>query len=341
MKLWLLLVESVVVIVALIARQADVERRSQKLPPTSGGVVVREVSLATDFTGAKVNQGDLIQGCLGGKDCIPAIDNPKFENSDDADKWLQGGDRVFGINVNSNQRAYPQRILNWHEIVNDTIPCALKTECEEDPRHLIVTFCPLCGSALAFEPKVSGVITQFGVSGKLHNNDLVMYDRYEGSLWQQITGEAIVGPAARKNEKLNLVSLTTTTWSEWKDKYPDTLVLSRDTGHVRNYDQYPYGTYEENDELLFGVKGLNRALPIKTIVYGIEVASQAKAYPDELIKQKRVITDSIAGVPLKIESLDSGEVRVMSIKTGESVIPIRLFWFAWAAFHPDTELYTK
>lgn len=145
LKWWLLLVVSVVVIVALIVRQADVERRSQELPPTSGGVVVREVSLATDFTGAKINQGDLIQGCLGGKDCIPAIDNSQFESNAEASKWLQGEDRVFGINANGSQRAYPQRILNWHEIVNDTIPCALNTKCEEDPLRLIVTFCPLCG----------------------------------------------------------------------------------------------------------------------------------------------------------------------------------------------------
>lgn len=340
MKWWLLIVVGVAVVIAFLGRQASVGKKTPELSPTDG-VVVRSVSLATDFAGAKVNQGDLIQGCLGGKDCIPAIDNPKFESAKDASKWLRAEDRVFGINVNGSQRAYPQRILNWHEIVNDAIPCALNSQCDQDPLYLIVTFCPLCGSALAFEPKVNGVITQFGVSGKLHNNDLVMYDRYEGSLWQQITGEAIVGPAARRNETLKLVTLTTTTWQEWKDKYTDTLVLSRDTGHVRNYDQYPYGTYEENEELLFGVKELNRALHIKAVVYGIEVNGQTKAYPEEVIRQKSVVNDTVGGVSIKVELLDSGEVRVTNAKTGEAVIPIRLFWFAWAAFHPDTELYTK
>lgn len=167
-----------------------------------------------------------------------------------------------------------------------------------------------------------------------------MYDRYEGSLWQQITGEAIVGLAARRNEKLKLVSLSTTTWQEWQDKYPNSLVLSRDTGHVRNYDQYPYGAYEENDEILFGMKELNRVLPIKAVVYGIEVNGNAKAYPETIINQQLTISDAVGDVLIELTRLPSGEVKVTNTRTSEPLIPIRLFWFAWAAFHPDTELYT-
>jgi len=229
------------------------------------------------------------------------------------------------------QRAYPQRILNWHEIVNDTIV--------SDP--VAITFCPLCGSALAFERKVDGVITELGVSGKLHNSDLVMYDRYEGNLWQQITGEGIVGEAARRNEKLKQVPIITTTWGEWKKEHPNTQVLSRETGYSRNYDQYPYGTYEQDDQLLFGVKGLDKSFQIKTVVYGVEIDGLSKAYPESVFDNQKIIEDQIGNVKLQLEKLDSGEIKVTNLETQEEIIPIRLFWFAWAAFHPDTQLYSN
>ncbi len=286
-----------------------------------------KVSLQNDFTGAKVKPEDLLQGCAR-KDCIPSIDNPKFESVQEAG-WLKDEDIVFAIDYKGIIRVYPQRILNWHEIVNDEIA--------GDP--IAVTFCPLCGSALAFERKVSGVITEFGVSGKLHNSDLVMYDRYEGNLWQQVTGEGIVGPAARRNETLKQVPIITTTWKKWKKEHPNTQVLSRDTGHSRNYDQYPYGTYEQDDQLLFGVKGLDKSLQIKTVVYGIELDGNSKAYPESVFDKNKLIEDTIGNTKVRLERTDAGQIKVNNLQTQEEIIPIRLFWFAWAAFHPDTEVY--
>jgi cytochrome c biogenesis protein CcdA len=293
-----------------------------------GETVVREVNLQNDFNGAKVAKEDLLQGCFS-KDCIPSIDSPMFETASQADTWLDPDDRVFVIDFNGVVRAYPQRIMNWHEIVND----------EANGTPIAITFCPLCGSALAFERKVDGVITEFGVSGKLHNSDLVMYDRYEGNLWQQITGEAIVGPAARRDEKLTQVPIITVPWSQWKSEHPETEVLTRDTGFNRNYDQYPYGTYEENDELLFGVQGLDNSLQIKTPVYGIEIGELSKAYPEDAFDEITKIDDTIGDTPITLEKQANGKVKVTNVETGEEIIPIRLFWFAWAAFHPDTELY--
>lgn len=295
---------------------------------------MRKVSLQSDFNGAKVKKENLLQGCFS-QDCIPSIDNPKFESVKEAG-WLRDDDVVFAIDYKGTQRAYPQRIMNWHEIVNDNIA--------GDP--IAITFCPLCGSALAFERKVDGVITEFGVSGKLHNSDLVMYDRYEGNLWQQITGEGIVGPAARREEILKQLPIVTTTWGQWKKKHPNTQVLSRDTGHSRNYDQYPYGTYEQDDQLLFGVKGLNerssstnKSLQIKTVVYGIEVNDASKAYPESVFDKQSVISDIVGGIPVQLEKTPEGKIKVTNAQTQEEIIPIRLFWFAWASFHPDTELY--
>ena len=295
-----------------------------------GTTVVRNVTLANDFNGAKVKPDDLLQGCSGGKDCIPSLDDPKFESTQEA-SWLQDSDVVFAVDYMGAQRAYPQRIMNWHEIVNDTIA----------GEPVAVTFCPLCGSALAFERKVDGVITEFGVSGKLHNSDLVMYDRYEGNLWQQITGVGIVGPAAQRNEKLQQIPIVTTTWGEWKKEYPDTEVLSRDTGHARDYDAYPYGTYEQNDELYFGVENLDKKLQIKTVVYGIEVNGASKAYPESAFDEQSVITDIVGGTPVRLEKTTEGKILITNTQTQEEIIPIRLFWFAWASFHPDTQLYTQ
>ncbi|MBI4004685.1 DUF3179 domain-containing protein [Candidatus Roizmanbacteria bacterium] len=309
----------------LLNQRKDIRQSQQN---KSGETVVRDVALQKDFTRAKVKPENLVQGCFGGKDCIPSIDNPTFESAKQSN-WLQENDVIFGVDYKGIQRAYPQRILNWHEIVNDMIA--------SDP--IVVTFCPLCGSALAFERNVNGIITEFGVSGKLHNSDLVMYDRYEGNLWQQITGEGIVGPAARRNERLKQIPITTTTWETWKKQHPTTEVLSRDTGHVRNYDQYPYGTYEQDDELYFGIKNLNKQMQVKTVVYGIEVNGSSKAYPENIIEKKKTIEDTVGITPIRLERTDAGQVKVTNLQTQKEIIPIRLFWFAWAAFHPETELY--
>ncbi|MBI4067325.1 DUF3179 domain-containing protein [Candidatus Gottesmanbacteria bacterium] len=294
---------------------------------TPGSTVIKKVSLQNDFTGAKVKPEDLEQGCFG-QDCIPAITNPKFQKASDA-TWLQDNDVVFTISHKGIDRAYPQRIMNWHEIINDEIA----------GEPIAITFCPLCGSAVAFERKVDGIITEFGVSGKLHDSDLVMYDRYEGNLWQQITGEAIVGPAARRNEKLKAILLGTTTWGVWKKDHSNGEVLSQDTGYTRNYSQYPYGTYEQDDQIYFGVKNLNKQLQIKTVVYGIEINGKAKAYPASIFDKNASFNDSLDDTKLKLERTNAGEVKVTNLQTNEKIIPLRLFWFAWAAFHPDTEIY--
>ncbi len=299
--------------------------KQEKAKP--GSTVIRDVSLQSDFTGSKINSSDLVDGCSG-KDCIPAISNPKFEKVQEA-SWLADNDIVLTISHKGVNRAYPQRIMNWHEIINDTVA--------DDP--IAITFCPLCGSAVAFERKVDGVITELGVSGKLHDSDLVMYDRYEGNLWQQITGEGLVGPAARRNEKLKPILLGTTTWVKWKKENLEGEVLSKDTGYSRNYDQYPYGTYEQDDQLLFGVRGLNKSLQIKTVVYGVEIDGRSKAYPESVFDKQPVIEDAIGNTKIRLEKTDSGQIKIINIQTQEEIIPIRLFWFAWAAFHPDTELY--
>lgn len=285
------------------------------------------ITVKPDFTKSKIPKEELIKGCFTGQDCIPSIDNPQFEKGSEAE-WMRPDDRVFGINLNGIQRAYPQRIMNWHEIVNDYF----------DKQPISITFCPLCGSAVAFERKVNNIPTEFGVSGYLHNSDLVMYDRYEGNLWQQITGEAIIGDAYLRKEVLEQVPIVTTSWEEWLNEYPETEVLSIETGFNRNYEQYPYGTYEEDENLLFGNADDKRLHP-KAVVYGIEINGKSKAYPLEKLQEQNTINDTFADTEIQISLNNDGSIDIIDTKTNESIIPIRLFWFAWASFYPDTELY--
>ncbi|PCI21297.1 hypothetical protein COB64_00235 [Candidatus Wolfebacteria bacterium] len=273
---------------------------------------------------------DLTWGCPR-QDCIPSIDDPKFESLDDADKWLRDEDLVFGLVHKGVVRAYPQRILNWHEIVNDTVA--------GDP--IAITFCPLCVTSLAFERVVNGQTAEFGVSGRLLDSNLVMYDRLEESLWQQITGEAIIGPAALRGEKLKRVSIAPSTWENWKENHPDTEVLSRDTGHVRNYGLYPYGAYEDNDQIFFGIRNSDFRLPIKDVGYGIEIGDSPKYYSESILKENKTIEDSLGGVNIKIEYKKDSEVVITNLDSGEAIVPIRGFWFSWASFFPDTDIFIK
>ncbi|MBL4694153.1 DUF3179 domain-containing protein [Candidatus Gracilibacteria bacterium] len=310
---------------------ANIEENSET---TESGqqIIVREVPLQDNFKGAKVKKDNIKQGCSA-QDCIPAINNPIFESMEQGNTWLDDEDTVFAINYNGIERAYAQRIMNWHEIVNDKF----------QDTYVAVTFCPLCGSALAFEREVNGIITEFGVSGKLHNSDLIMYDRYEGNLWQQITGEAIVGPAARRDETLKQIPIITTNWGRWKKDHPNTEVLSLDTSYSRDYSRYPYGTYESDGELYFGVENLDETLQIKTEIYGLEINGESRAYTLEALQRDKIIIDTLGGENISLTYNDDGSVTLISLagidKSSEFNPPTRLFWFAWASFHPDTTIY--
>ena len=283
-----------------------------------------------DDVKGKENLAKLRQGCPF-KDCIPSIDEPKFESVAEANQWLEDDDVVFALDYKGEQRAYPQRILNWHEIVNDVVA--------GDP--ITITFCPLCGSALAFDRRVDGRVLEFGVSGKLHDSDLVMYDRETESLWQQITGEAIVGELF--GIKLKQISMDTLRWEEWKKSHPQTTVLSRETGFSRDYSRYPYGSYEEDQSVHFPVEGgVDQTIHPKAVVYGVEVNGKFKAYTLEAIerdtKEDSVITDTVGGERVRL-SYNNGEVFVENLRTKGEIVSTRLFWFAWKAFHQETTLY--
>jgi len=173
------------------------------------------------------------------KDGIPAIDRPKFVPAGAV--RLADEDRVLGVALNGVARAYPVRILNWHEVVNDRF----------GERAIVVTYCPLCGTGMAFEARLGAASASFGVSGLLYNSDVLLYDRATQSLWSQILYTAVSGPL--QGTRLSPVSLTHTSWADWRRRYPATQVLSTDTGFTRDYGRDPYAGYDRVQQLMFDV----------------------------------------------------------------------------------------
>src|SRR3989338_2171433 len=220
------------------------------------------------------------------KDGIPSIDSPKFVTAIKANEFLENGEIVIGISRNGITRAYPFQILVWHELVND----------ELGGEPILISYCPLCGTAIAFKRTIGNDAVEFGVSGKLYNSDMVMYDRKTDSYWQQATGEAIIGDLA--GMRLEMVSTDIVRWGDWKMAHPDTQVLSLDTGYLRSYGDDPYGHYYTSQTLMFGVENEDRRLPLKEVVYGIEVDGKYKAYPDLSIDKGRTVTDAVGEAAL-------------------------------------------
>jgi len=263
------------------------------------------------------------------KDGIPSLENPAFVTAAEA-TFLNGRDRVLGISLNGVTRAYPIRILNYHEIVNDTL----------NGEPIVITYCPLCGSGMAFEATVDGRAFEFGVSGLLYNSDVLMYDRLTGSLWSQLKSMAVTGPM--KGTRLTPVVLSHTSWADWRRRYPQSEVLTTDTGYRRDYRVDPYPSYGRSGKLYFPVAETSTRYRRKELVMGLEIDEQFKAYAlIELEKGPGRFTDEFQG--REFEVLFDAENRTARILDGNgNEIPTTIaFWFAWYAFHPDTEIYTR
>ena len=262
------------------------------------------ITLRTDTSKALVALDEITSGGPP-PDGIPAIDRPAFVKPAEAAAWLAPKEPVLALEVKGDARAYPLQILMWHEIVNDVVGGVPVT----------VTFCPLCNSGIVFERTVDGTTLDFGTSGKLYKSDLVMYDRQSHSLWAQMEGRAIVG--ARAGARLKLIPANTLSFDEWRMIHPDGKVLSRDTGHSRNYGLNPYESYDQVDLGPFLFRGrLDPRRPPKERVVGIKLGDTARAYPWSVLVERRVVHDRLADETLVIlyqpgtlSALDDGEIR--------------------------------
>lgn len=263
-----------------------------------------------------------------GRDGIPSLDYPEFLTAAEAD-YLKPKDRILGLQIDGIARAYPIRVLNYHEIVNDAF----------GGRAVVVTYCPLCLSGMAFDAKVGGNRLEFGVSGLLFHSDVLLYDRQTGSLWSQIMQTAISGKM--KGTKLEAMPMTHTTWRDWLLRHPETEVLSDRTGYRRNYRVDPYPAYRRDSRLFFPVAAEDDRYPRKSIVLGLEVDGRFKAYPfRELDKSPPSFTDEFEGRRFEILYDRKNETARVIAENGEEWASLISYWFAWYAFHPDTEVYT-
>lgn len=300
------------------------------------------------------------------KDGIPSIDNPKFVKAQDA-QFVSDGDFVIGLDINGETKAYPLFILVWHEIVNDRF----------GNTPVAVTYCPLCFTTQVFDRTIDGAETEFGTSGKLYNSNLVMYDRNTDSMWSQALGKAIVGDLT--GYELQKIPFDLAKWSDWKMLHPDTLVLSTDTGFSRPYGTDPYGDYYTDSRIIFPIKNTDDRMHPKEIILGFEDKNSFKAYKLSDIESQKIVNDRTNEKNLLLVLVSPSNVRafdrlvdgrileftitdqdIMDMQTGShwnidglaTSGPLKGkqlgriafnpgFWFEWAAFHPDTEVYQK
>ncbi len=278
-----------------------------------------------DTDNASIPAGEILSGGPA-RDGIPAIDRPKFVEATAAD-FLEGDSRVIGISLGGEARAYPIAILNWHEIVNDKL----------GGRPIVVTFCPLCGTGMVFETPGD---TTLGVSGLLYNSDVLLYDRATESLWSQIKMQAVSGP--RLGEKLLLLPASHTSWADWRRRHPDTEVLSTDTGHSRDYSRNPYAQYARQRDLYFPVSNQDQRYHPKEMVIGVDHGGAVKAWPfRELSSGGDSFEDHLGGRQVTvIYDAEARTGRVLDSE-GEEMPSVLAFWFAWMAFHPESEVYQR
>jgi len=278
--------------------------------------------------GALIPTGEILHGGPD-RDGIPSLDRPVFVSADAA-SFLREDDRVLGVDFDGIQRAYPIRILNYHEIVNDSVA--------DTP--LVITYCPLCGSGMAFFSTFADQTLEFGVSGLLYNSDVLLYDRATQSLWSQLLGKAVTGKM--KGTRLTQVPLSNTSWREWRAQHPGTEVLSTDTGLRANYQANPYPNYDKSGRLYFPVANEDRRYARKAMVMGVEIEGQFKAYPfDELKNGSERLTDRFNNQTLEVQFDRRNQTAKILDHDGKEIPTVIAFWFAWYAFHPETEVYTE
>ena len=260
------------------------------------------------------------------KDGIPALTDPAVASADEA-TYLRPNDRVLGVVIGAEARAYPIRILNWHEVVNDQL----------SGTPIVVTYCPLCGTGMVFRAGQPGRRVLFGVSGLLYNSDVLLYDKETESLWSQLKMEAVAGP--RLGENLEWLPAQHTTWQAWRTAYPHTDVLSLNTGYDRDYGRDPYAGYATNSRLMFPVRHQDSRLAPKAWVAGVLIDGQPNAYPLKRLSSGRVLEDRIGGQTLHV-LYDANARSVQMTDANNNPVPVvQAYWFAWATFYPETRLY--
>jgi Protein of unknown function (DUF3179) len=248
------------------------------------------------------------------KDGIPALNHPAFTSGAEGDRGLRSSDIVLGVEFDGVAKAYPIRILNWHEVVNDDV----------GSQPVLVSWCPLCGSGLVYNPLSHGKRHTFGVSGLLYKRNLLLYDHETESLWSQLGGVAETGDLA--GTSLELLPVTQTTWARWEREHPQTVVLSFNTGFRRDYARDPYADWQ-----------LDRRLALV-----VETKHSAKLYPFSALKRARSsLTDDIGGEEVTIVFDSRGQAATAHGPNGEQIPHFVAFLGDARAFYPDAAIFKQ
>ena len=278
-----------------------------------------------ELSGSLIEQSKIVSGGPP-RDGIPSIDRPRFIPVSRVD-YLRDNDIVIGIVRGKIAKAYPTRILVWHEIVNDRIGSA----------PVVITYCPLCATGMVFDRKVGNRVRTFGVSGLLYNSNVLMYDRESQSLWSQLAMKAVTGPLI--GTKLKWVASEHSTWASWKRRYPFGQVMSLQTGYRRHYQAAgPYQSYVASSKLMFPVPLTRGELANKALVIGVVIKGKAKAYAIDGLLSGHRIKDTLGSTQISVQyDRDSKRHRVVDSQ-GRQIPSVLVFWFAWQAFYPQTGL---
>jgi hypothetical protein len=272
------------------------ERIEGAVPKTGSGFLPEEPvprgaesEFRTDFGRHTVSYAEILSGGPP-KDGIPAIDEPSFVLVEEADTWLEPKEPVVLFEHDDHARAYPLQILTWHEIVNDWV----------GNLPVVVTFCPLCNTAIAFERSFDGQVLDFGTTGRLRFSNLIMYDRQSETWWQQASGDGIAGKYA--GSQLTFLPVTIVSWADFRQNHPNGVVLSRDTGYSRDYGRNPYVGYDDIDSSPFLYDGPRTPgqLPPMARVLTVYLQAEAVAYPYDGLEQARVVNDVVADTPVVV-----------------------------------------
>ena len=302
-------------------------------------------------------------------DGIPAIDDPSMVFADEA-RFMRDTDTVFGARIGGEHRAWPVKVLSWHELLNDTV----------DGQPVTLSFCTLCGSGILYSAvDERGRRLRFGTSGLLYRSNKLMFDRESLSLWSNLTGEAVVGPRAVRGSRLQMLPMTLTRWDTWRQRHPDTTIMAPDPEAARRSGyRYVEGAADtQRSGVEFPVWRNNDALARNERIYALRIGDEARAYPLEKVQSEGLVHDTLGGVAIvlvadpesgavraweraehrfeRLPSLPPGQLRAddgsiwwvgennLAEESGAGTLP-RVpghvaFWFGWYAFYPETSVY--
>ncbi|HEX9636823.1 MAG TPA: DUF3179 domain-containing protein [Acidobacteriota bacterium] len=296
---------------------------------------------------------------------IPALEQPPMIGAEEA-LYMLAREQVFGLFLGGEARAYPYRVIDWHELFNDVVGGVPVT----------TAYCTLCGAAVAFDPRVGDTTYSFATSGLLYRSNKLMFDRQTKSLWSALEGKPVIGTLVGSGAQLTVLPSTTTTWGRWKREHPATKVLSLQTGHQREYRPgAAYGKYQSSPDPMFPVPRIDPALPAKDRVYAVRLGAAVRAYPVYELEQLGVVQDRLGEVDLVLVAPGEGEEvrayrgtvaglgfteRRKELRDGEGRLWIATdtelapadggaalprvpghlaYWFGWHAQYPGAELW--